>query len=110
MLREKVKSITDYYFENPPFAFPMMIKPADMQASVGVVKVNNLIDYKKGINSLPKSDVLRFVTDFGTVVVRPSGTEPKLKLYLSIRSDDRTTAEEIDQKITNSFENVFLKC
>lgn len=45
----ELKSITDYYFENPPFAFPMMIKPADMQASVGVVKVDNLIDYKKGI-------------------------------------------------------------
>ena len=39
-------------------------------------------DYSKGIDGLPKSNVLKFVfEDGGTMVVRPSGTEPKLKIY-----------------------------
>lgn len=39
-------------------------------------------DYSLGIDGLPKSNVLKFTfEDGGTMVVRPSGTEPKLKIY-----------------------------
>ena len=39
-------------------------------------RVTRTEDYSVGINGLPKSDVLKFYTDSGSVVIRPSGTEP----------------------------------
>ena len=47
----------------------------------------SLIDYSNGINELPKSNVLAFVGKNIKVTVRPSGTEPKLKLYYSTHAD-----------------------
>lgn len=45
-------------------------------------------DYLKGIDGLPKSNVIKFVFgDESTMVVRPSGTEPKLKIYRSYKSN-----------------------
>ena len=45
-------------------------------------KVVTKKDYSLGIDGLPKSNVLKFTfEDGGTMVVRPSGTEPKLKIY-----------------------------
>ena len=39
------------------------------------------LDYKDGLNGLPKSDVLKFILPNGWFAVRPSGTEPKIKFY-----------------------------
>ena len=60
-------------------------------------------DYLPGINGLPKSDVLKFFYEgegaSGSVVVRPSGTEPKLKLYISVTAGDKAAAEVVEEKI-----------
>ena len=55
-------------------------------------KIIKTEDYSKGLGNLPKSDVLKFHTKSGSVVIRPSGTEPKLKVYISIVSDCRESA------------------
>ena len=48
-------------------------------------KVKEVKDYDKGIEGLPKSNVLKMIMESGdSIVVRPSGTEPKLKVYMSI--------------------------
>ena len=62
-------------------------------------KVEKTEDYSVGLNGLPKSDVLKFFTSSGSVVIRPSGTEPKLKVYISITAEDKTTAEAIENQI-----------
>ena len=62
--------------------------------------MKTLMDYAAGLDGLPKSDVLKFILEDGcTLVARPSGTEPKLKLYLSVSGESREAAEETEQKI-----------
>ena len=56
----------------------------------GVVTV---YDYSKGIDNLPKSDVLKFIFEDGSwIAIRPSGTEPKIKIYYSVRGNDKDEA------------------
>lgn len=45
--------------------------------------VQAVLDYLPGRNGLPPSDVLTFQSERGKAIVRPSGTEPKVKVYLS---------------------------
>lgn len=62
-------------------------------------KVERTEDYSVGLNGLPKSDVLKYFISSGSVVVRPSGTEPKFKTYISITSDNKDEAEKIEKNI-----------
>lgn len=62
-------------------------------------KVVRTEDYSVGLNGLPKSDVFKYYTSSGSVVVRPLGTEPKLKTYISVTADNRTEAEKIEEVI-----------
>lgn len=68
--------------------------------------VEQLLDYSTGIDDLPKSDVLKFLFDFGSVVVRPSGTEPKLKTYISVTAGDKEKAKEVENSIKEILENM----
>lgn len=66
----------------------------------GGKKVEKTLDYSKGLNGLPKSDVLKYLLEGNSsVVVRPSGTEPKLKTYISISSDSMEHAAEEEKVI-----------
>ncbi|MDU7694092.1 MAG: phosphoglucomutase, partial [Staphylococcus sp.] len=52
--------------------------------------------------ALPKSNVIRLIFDEGFVALRPSGTEPKLKFYLSLNVDDfEQVSHDIYQYIFN---------
>ena len=75
---------------------------------IGGYKIKEVLDYSKGINGLPKSDVLKYILENGsTVVVRPSGTEPKLKMYSSIKASDENSANAIYWKIAGDMKEKF---
>ncbi|MBP5230642.1 MAG: phospho-sugar mutase, partial [Clostridia bacterium] len=81
-----LKGIMDRFRSDPP-------------KSIGDVPVASVTDYLNGETGLPKSDVLYFETEGGdTVIVRPSGTEPKIKAYILVRGE---SAEDAEAKIEN---------
>ena len=74
---------------------------------IGGVKVVKVNDYLKGIDGLPKSDVIKFYLEGnGSVVVRPSGTEPKMKVYVSISAADEATAKAKESDIVSFMEQM----
>ena len=70
--------------------------------------IKEVLDYKTGIGNLPKSNVIKMVLENGsTLVVRPSGTEPKLKIYTSILGSDQESVKQVDEEIVRSIEKLF---
>ncbi|AXA97306.1 phospho-sugar mutase [Microbacterium sp. PM5] len=64
-------------------------------ARVGDVAVTGIDDLLTGTGGVPASDVLRlWLEDGSRLIVRPSGTEPKLKAYLDVRGASADDAQE----------------
>ena len=58
--------------------------------------VEAVVDYEGGVNGLPSANVVEFDVEGGNkVIVRPSGTEPKIKLYVFAKDADRTAADAL---------------
>jgi len=97
---EKIIQIMDY-FRNSPI---------DQMCDC---KVSSICDYQTGKTKnlekntftntgLPESNVLKFILDNGSwFVLRPSGTEPKIKIYSSVVGQDFDTANRFSNRLTN---------
>ena len=72
--------------------------------SIGGLSFDKVVDYSKGVDGLPKSNVIKFyLNGGGTIVVRPSGTEPKLKIYLSLIGK---SIKDCDEKSSQLFKDL----
>ena len=77
---EKIQSLMTYFRENGTALFYFFKK---------------IIDFSAGVGDLPKENVLKFIWNDGSwMAVRPSGTEPKIKVYYSVQDASRENAEK----------------
>ncbi len=102
---KKMADMMDNLRNNPP-------------AEIGNIRVMKVSDYLTGkakytatgeteTIELPTSNVISFSMDNdNNVVVRPSGTEPKIKIYITSHSDSRENAEKQTQVIADSIKNI----
>lgn len=70
--------------------------------------IRDVQDYRKGIGSLPKENVLKFLLEDGSwAAVRPSGTEPKIKFYCSLRAASEAEGELRLADMKKRWEDIF---
>lgn len=63
-------------------------------AEIAGVQVQEVLDYAQGLNGLPQENVLKFMLEDGSwFCLRPSGTEPKIKVYFAVRGSSTPDAE-----------------
>ena len=74
----------------------------------GGLDVVETLDYLPGRDGLPASDVLKFLLAGNcSLVVRPSGTEPKMKVYISVSAPDKPACEALERRIAEDVERYF---
>lgn len=103
----KMNDIMSSLRENPP-------------TEIAGFKVIRFDDYKVSVSkntengtetpiTLPKSNVLAFFLEGGNkAVVRPSGTEPKIKTYFTAKAPTHDEAAALEEKISGDFTKIFL--
>lgn len=74
---------------------------------VAGIRVAEMQDYSKGLNGLPKENVLKFILEDGSwFCLRPSGTEPKIKVYFAVQG---TSGEDAQARIDRLIEAVMAR-
>ena len=74
------------------------------EPDIGLTEKLEFTDFGIGVDGLPKSDVLRFKSDRARIIIRPSGTEPKLKIYYQINAENETKAREELERVKSRVE------
>lgn len=76
-------------------------------AEIAGIKVKEVLDYSKGLNGLPKENVLKFMLEDGSwFCLRPSGTEPKIKVYFAVCG---TSIPDAESKIASLVQAVMSR-
>lgn len=106
-----LNTLHSYQFEGSAGFARMQAIMATFRSGVTEIagkRVEKLLDYAQGLDGLPKADVLKFLLAGNcSVVVRPSGTEPKLKLYVSVSADSRAAAAREEAGIVSALQGFF---
>jgi phosphomannomutase len=77
--------------DKPSVTDTLRATPPEILGGVAVVKID---DFEKGVGEFPRENILRYsLDDDSRVIVRPSGTEPKLKVYLDTSGETRADAQ-----------------
>jgi phosphomannomutase len=67
---------------------------ANPPTEIGGIRIASIDDLENGVGGFPPNDTLRiWMSDGSRIIVRPSGTEPKLKAYIDASCSDGTAAE-----------------
>lgn len=107
-----LNTLHSYEFEGSAGFAKMQGIMQDFRGTVtgfGGKKLVKVLDYSQGMDGLPKSDVMKFLLeDNCSVVVRPSGTEPKLKTYISVSAKSRKAAMEAEAEIVEDLKSFFV--
>ena len=75
------------------------------EGTSSVTDYSKPVDAEVGFGTLPTSNVLKYVLEDGSwIAVRPSGTEPKIKIYYSVKGADSATAEKKLEEIQNTIQ------
>lgn len=103
-----LNSVYSYQFEGNRGSFTMErimnVLRSDVRR-IGGFNVEEKKDYLDGIDGLPSSNVLQFrLSSEILLIARPSGTEPKLKFYLSVYADSRHKAEIKEKQVLTDIE------
>ena len=78
-----------------------------VSGELGGRKIESKLDYSEGIVGLPKANVLQFyLEDNCSVIVRPSGTEPKIKVYITVSAETGEAAEAAEQELSKRIEGL----
>ena len=104
---EEILQMMKDFRENPPkeIAGSKVIELKDFQEQTSLDVLNN---QKSVMDDIPKSNVLIYYTEDGTkVCVRPSGTEPKIKFYVSVK--DKINSEADFKEKLKTLENKIQK-
>ena len=93
---DKMASIMTRFRQDPP-------------TSIGGIKVTETVDYKcPEKTGLPSSNVLLFkLEDGSSAIVRPSGTEPKIKIYYTTKGEDLDEAKAVKEKLADALVPMF---
>ena len=104
---EEIQKIMENFRNNPPVSINnsevVTIKDNLIQ------KEKNLITSEEKQITLPKSNVLQFfLKDGSKISVRPSGTEPKIKFYFSVKEklDDKNKFDEVNNQLDKKIESI----
>ena len=107
-----LNTLHSYEFEGSAGMTKMAQIMAQLRSGIpalGNKTVESVLDYAKGLDGLPPADVLKFfLSGHCSVTVRPSGTEPKLKVYLSIVADGKDEALQIEQAAIRDLEKFLV--
>ena len=68
------------------------------------LKLDKALDFEKGLDGLPPSNVLKLQYNSASLTARPSGTEPKLKLYVYAEGESEEAARSVAEMIFNTAE------
>jgi phosphomannomutase len=83
-----------YYMEKLiNFKFEDVSKAIEIYNSLK--EYDGIIDYSKGYKGIIPNETIAFVFEKSRIFVRPSGTEPKLKVYIHVRGDTREESENL---------------
>jgi phosphoglucomutase len=70
--------------------------------------IKEILDFNESIDDLPKANMLKYILqDDSWIAVRPSGTEPKIKVYWSIKSENEVKAQKRMKQYKEKFETCF---
>ncbi|NMA48606.1 MAG: phospho-sugar mutase, partial [Tissierellia bacterium] len=94
--QEKIRSIMQTLRANPP-------------KELGGTVILEIEDYNNGINGLEPANVIKLkLTDGSFIALRPSGTEPKFKIYCCVRAENKEEAEKKLEKIYYEVESKYF--